>query len=153
MAWVLHHWYTVMMHIQKNDPSHSFRMTVTIAVVLSSMLVTFASLVGRETINLKGSLQEKEFGKVTALAVLLPSVDSLPVENVYILPRRNDDTRAAFYFKSGQEWFFATAVRDNENGWHLAGGIQPLRSDDIQNITDGDTMNVDPQSAQASERQ
>lgn len=52
----------------------SYKVSVAIAIVLSSMVVVFTALLGRGTLNLKGSLLLDEPSDVTVIAVFEPEL-------------------------------------------------------------------------------
>lgn len=130
------------MHIQKHEPPHSFRMTVVIAVVLSTMLVTFTSLIGREAINLKGAIMEPEFKELTVVALLEPYVKEgvlPPIKAVNILPFRgnkNHPSHVAFYVTTEDgESYFVEAAWNFSSGWQVIGEIHPLKNDESENMS------------------
>jgi hypothetical protein len=50
----------------------SYRLSVVVAIVLSAIVVTFAAVVGRGTLNLKGALMLDEPTDVTVIALVEP---------------------------------------------------------------------------------
>ena len=50
----------------------SYRLSVLVAIVLSAIVVTFAAVVGRGTLNLKGALMLDEPTDVTVIALVEP---------------------------------------------------------------------------------
>jgi hypothetical protein len=75
-----------------------YRTSVMIAVVLSCMLVTFASLLGRGTLNLKGALLQEEHSEVTIIAAVEPKLaDGVTIRKISFLRKRENTTLKPYY--------------------------------------------------------
>lgn len=83
--------------------SHSgYRMSVIIAIVLSCMVVTFAALLGRGTLNLNGALLLDEPTDVTVIALVEPKLDTdVKIGEIDFLrkEKRDSDTHQTYAYR------------------------------------------------------
>ncbi len=105
--------YNGLMDIEKLT-HRNYRMNVLVAVILSGVVVTAASLLGRGVLQIKGALLTDKPTDLT-VAILLEPYDLVP-RDVYELPKREDknfhysvETQSgAIYFltidKNGPPW-------------------------------------------------
>lgn len=102
----------------------SFQMNVIVAIVFSGMIVTLASLIGRGTLNLHGSLTLEEPTDVTVIRLIEPY--ELIAKEIYQLPKREDgEWRYSIESTNGDVYF----VRIDKKGppWHLAAKPERLK--------------------------
>lgn len=79
-----------------------YRMSVIVAVVLSAMVVTFAALLGRGTLNLKGALALDEPTDVTVIALVEPKLmENVKISEINFLrkEKRDGDDRPSYAYQ------------------------------------------------------
>lgn len=75
-----------------------YRTSVIVAVILSCMIVTFAALLGRGTLNLKGALLVDEPTPVTVIATVEGVLnEGITIRNIIFL-RKQDSTSTKPYY-------------------------------------------------------
>lgn len=99
------------MDIEKMTHS-GYKLSVVVAVVLSSMIVTLTAFLGRGALNLKGALLLDEPTDVTVIATVEPTLpDDISIRDIDFLRKE----------KRGEEEkpYYAYQVRTSDNEYHL----------------------------------
>lgn len=107
--------------------SHTgYKLSVVIAVVLSCMVVTLAALLGRGTLNLKGSLLLDVPTDVTVIALVEPKLeDSTKISEIDFLrkeKREGDEHESyAYHVRTSDEsdYLVRLGFDINSSGWTL----------------------------------
>jgi hypothetical protein len=110
------------MDIQKITHKN-FRSTVLIAIVLSGMVVTIASFLGRGAMAISGALLTEKPTELTVTMLLEPL--HITPEEIYELPERNDKTHRYSVLATDHETYFMSIAPDRPP-WKLARKPQPL---------------------------
>lgn len=105
-----------------------YQTSVIIAVVLSAMLITFASLLGRSALNLRGSLLMDIPTDVTVIALVEPELgEEVKITNVHLLRKEEDSVpnqKPMYAYQvstSAPDHYFALLKFDTQNGvWTLS---------------------------------
>jgi len=101
----------------------AFRKNVFGAFLISALIITIASMLGRGLLNMQASLTLPEPTELT-IALLVEPYDLFPRE-VLALPRRNGEWRYSITVSNGDIYF----VRVSPDGppWHLTAKPERLR--------------------------
>lgn len=102
----------------------NYRLTVCIAIVLSGMVVTLASLLGRGAIQIKGALTVEEPTPLT-VAVLVEKFNVYP-SDIIELPKRSDKEHRYSVKATTGEMYFVRIAPDGPP-WHLVTKPEKLR--------------------------
>ncbi len=104
----------------------NYRLSVIIGVVLSAMVVTLASLIGRGAINLKGSLIKDEPTDVTVIATVEPRLtDGTKITGINFLrkePQEENMKPLYDYYvttSEGTPYFVRLRFDTTTNQWQL----------------------------------
>lgn len=90
----------------------SYRMSIWIAVVLSGLIVAFASIIGRGTLNLRGALFVDEPTDVTVIALTEPKIGTGASLSKIEFLRKEDTTE-------GEKPNYAYNIRLSDNRYYL----------------------------------
>ncbi len=104
----------------------SYRLSVLVAIVLSAIVVTFAAVVGRGTLNLKGALILDEPTDVTVIALMEPQMATgAKITGITFLRKESEvngkPTYAYHVADSNQDNFFVRIYFDTlVNQWRIS---------------------------------
>lgn len=102
----------------------NYRANVVMAVVLSAMVVTVASLLGRGVIQIKGALVTDEPTELTVALLLEPY--NLTPRDVHELPKR-EDKNFHYSVETGSGAFYFVTIDKDGPPWKLKSTPEKLR--------------------------
>lgn len=104
----------------------SYRLSVIIGLVLSGMVVTLASLIGRGSINLKSALIKDEPTDVTVIAIVEPKLtDGTKITGINFLRKESQGENAKplydYYVTTSEDtpYFVRLRFDASSNQWQL----------------------------------
>lgn len=110
--------------------------SIAIAIVLSTMLVTIASLIGREAVNLQSALLAKENAprEINVIRIFQDEhADLGKVEEVVPLEKRKDQDLYPFFVRAGGE-IYIVRVKNEDGIWKQQGLLEHMHEGDTINF-------------------
>lgn len=120
-----------------------YKVSVVVAIVLSGLLVTFAALIGRGTLNLAGSLVLPEATPLTVIALMQEKLKSgVTIDNVELLRIEKEESEtgkpdSTYLVKTSDDAQYFIRISWEEGKWSLR-NYEPLHGNSVTG--DADTV-------------